>query len=122
AEADQRTGESTDGASDTDARESRHDRTGSDERADARNGQRADSSEQAERAAKHRAGACSGGSAFRRFGGFGSADLPGAEIFGEQRGNIAGRKSGSNQRVSGMIRAGKRGVNSEDCGLFAGHV
>src|SRR5271170_3764575 len=122
AEADQCASESADGAADTDARQCGHDRSSSDERAYARDRQCADSSEQAERAAEHSAGTCSGGRALRCFGGFFGSNLPGPKIFREQGGYIARGKSGANERVGGVIGARQRGINPEDCGFFAGHV
>src|SRR5271154_753265 len=114
AEADQRAGESANGAADTDASQGSHNRASRDEWTDARYGQRANSSQQTQRAAQDRAGACSSCRTFRCFCRFFSPNLPGSEIFRKQRRNLARGESGSNQRVGGVIRARQSWINYAD--------
>jgi hypothetical protein len=112
-EANQRAREPAHGAAHRSAGKRRHDRSGRDERADARNGQRANPGEPAERTTNNRAGAAASRRAFGRLCPFLVSEVLGPRVRGKQDRDVRVAKPGFPELVNGAFYRGVAGVDAD---------
>ena len=116
AHADQGAGDATDGCANGRTTECCHDRAGRNERANARNGQRADSSQQTQYATGYTPCAGADGGAFRGFGVVLVRKITAAGFVRKQHGHVAGWNAGFIQTLNDGFSLGF-GIGETDNGF-----
>jgi hypothetical protein len=101
-----------DRTADAEPRQACH-RAGCDERPKARNRKRANTGQNAERAAENSAGSDTSRCAFRSLGVFLMSEVFRASRIGKQDRNVTARKPCLHQMIHSLFRMHRRGVNSE---------
>src|ERR1700686_4447056 len=104
-----------------DSGESSHDRSCRNERADARNGQRANTGQPTERSADYGASCGTGCGSLGRLRVFLNREVFRALIFGEQNGDVGIAETLRPQEVDCVFHVALSAINSECCCVFSSH-